>query len=62
QRELPVFALSDYGEFLDAILLRDMTEGEQERMRAAGISYTQYLRFFAAARRAETLGVRLLMD
>ncbi|MFN0120666.1 MAG: hypothetical protein ACKV2V_09200, partial [Blastocatellia bacterium] len=42
QRELPVFALSDYGEFLDAILLRDMTEGEQERMRAAGISYTQY--------------------
>ncbi len=62
QRELPVMALGDYAEFLESLLINDLTEAEQARLQSGGISYLQYLRFASAVRRAENLGVRLLMD
>jgi hypothetical protein len=62
QRELPAMALTDYGDFLEALLVNDLEESEMERLQKSGVNYAQYLRFTRAVRRAEALGVRLLMD
>src|SRR5262245_34594623 len=62
QRELPVMALSDYAEFLEAMLINDLTASERARLSARGSSYSQFVRFSRAVRLAESLGVRLLMD
>lgn len=61
-RELPVVALADYAEFLETLLVTDLSEGERQRLHSQGMTYTQYLRFALAVRRAESLGVRILMD
>jgi hypothetical protein len=60
-RELPVIALPDYAEFLEALLIYDLSDGERERL-SAGKSYRQYVRFAQAVRRAADLNVRLLID
>lgn len=62
QRELPVIALSDYAELLESLLLADLTQDELNRLYSQGASYLQYVRFAHAVRRAEKLGVRLLLD
>jgi hypothetical protein len=62
QRELPVMALSDYAEFLEAMLINGLTACERARLHTQGSSYTQFVRFTRAVRLAESLGVRLLMD
>lgn len=62
QRELPVMALGDYADLLEALLVNDLTEDETNRLKTQGLSYSQYLRFTAAVRRAENLGVRILLD
>ncbi len=62
QRELPVMALSDYMEFLEALLINDLTAGERARLHSQGVSYSQFVRFTKAVRLARSLGVRLLMD
>ncbi|MFN7947741.1 MAG: hypothetical protein U0Z53_20500 [Blastocatellia bacterium] len=62
QRELPVIALGDYADFLETMLVNDLTDDEMLRLKSSGKTYTQYLRFAAAVRRAESLGVRVLMD
>jgi len=61
-RELPVMALADYAEFLDAVLVAELSEDERERLFAQGATYAQYARFARAVRVAEGLGVRVLMD
>lgn len=60
-RELPVIALPDYADFLEAVLIYDLNESERERL-SASRSYRQYVRFAQAVRRAADLGVRLLLD
>lgn len=62
QRELPVMALSDYAEFLEALLINGLTAHERARLNNQGSTYAQYVRFTRAVRLAESLGVRLLMD
>ena len=62
QRELPVMALSDYAEFLEALLINGLTACERARLHTQGSSYSQFVRFTRAVRLAESLGVRLLMD
>ena len=62
QRELPVMALSDYAEFLEALLINDLTASERTRLHSQGASYAQFVRFTKAVRLAESLGVRLLLD
>jgi hypothetical protein len=62
QRELPVMALSDYAEFLEAILINGLTPSERARLHNQGSTYAQFVRFTKAVRLAESLGVRLLMD
>ena len=62
QRELPVMALSDYAEFLEALLINGLTPRERARLRNQGSTYAQFVRFSRAVRLAESLGVRLLMD
>jgi hypothetical protein len=62
QRELPVIALPDYGEFLEALLINDLTEDERVRLNTQSASYSQYVRFTRGVRLAEKLGVRILMD
>ncbi|MCI0337184.1 MAG: hypothetical protein L0226_06385 [Acidobacteria bacterium] len=62
QRELPLMALSDYAEFLESLLINDLTEDERRRLHTQNVSYSQYVRFTQAIRLAEKLGVRLLMD
>jgi hypothetical protein len=62
QRELPVMALADYAEFLEALLINDLTAGERTRLLAQGASYSQFVRFTKAVRLAQSLGVRLLLD
>jgi hypothetical protein len=62
QRELPVMALSDYAEFLEALLIDGLTARERARLYNQGATYAQYVRFTRAVRLAESLGVRLLMD
>ncbi|MGE0131715.1 MAG: hypothetical protein AB7U82_26835 [Blastocatellales bacterium] len=62
QRELPVMALTDYAEFLEALLINGLTAGERARLHSQGSSYSQFVRFTKSVRLAESLGVRLLMD
>ncbi|HEU0185616.1 MAG TPA: hypothetical protein VFS27_09905 [Blastocatellia bacterium] len=62
QRELPVMALSDYSEFLEALLINGLTARERARLLNQGSTYTQFVRFTRAVKLAESLGVRLLMD
>ena len=62
QREIPVMALGDYGDFLEVLLAKDLTESEQERMRNLSATYPQYLRLLNAVRVAEDLGVRILIE
>lgn len=62
QRELPVMALPDYAEFLEALLINGLSAGERARLRTQGSTYSQFVRFTRAVRLAESLGVRLLMD
>jgi hypothetical protein len=62
QRELPVMALSDYAEFLEAMLINGLTPSERARLHNQGSTYAQFVRFTKAVRLAESLGVRLLMD
>ncbi len=62
QRELPVMALPDYAEFLEALLINGLTGCERARLHAQGSSYSQFVRFTRSVRLAESLGVRLLMD
>jgi len=60
-REIPVIALPDYADFLEAVLIYDLSESERERL-STSRSYCQYVRFAQAVRRAADLGVRLLLD
>ncbi|HEU0175648.1 MAG TPA: hypothetical protein VFV58_15410 [Blastocatellia bacterium] len=62
QRELPAMALSDYAEFLEALLINGLTTRERARLHSQGSTYSQFIRFTRAVRLAESLGVRLLMD
>ncbi|MBO0859229.1 MAG: hypothetical protein J2P21_12265 [Chloracidobacterium sp.] len=62
QRELPVMALSDYADFLEALLIDGLTAHERTRLHSQGSTYAQFVRFTRAVRLAESLGVRLLMD
>jgi hypothetical protein len=62
ERELPLAALPDYRDFLTALLLKELTSSEIARLRERGATYSQFLRFTKAIGRAESLGVRLLMD
>ncbi len=62
QRELPVMALADYADFLEALLVIDLTESEQTRLCTQSASYPQFLRLTRAIRLAEELGVRVLLD
>jgi hypothetical protein len=62
QRELPLMALPDYAEFLEALLINDLTPSERSRLNNQGATYAQFVRFTKAVRLAESLGVRLLMD
>jgi hypothetical protein len=62
QRELPVVALSDYAEFLGALLLDDLSPDERARLSAQSTAYAQYVRFTEALQVAEDAGVRLLLD
>lgn len=62
QREIPVIALGDYGDFLEAVLIRDLSGDEVERITSQSRTYPQYVRFFRAVRRAESLKVRVLLD
>ncbi len=61
-RELPVMALADYAEFLEAMLIRDLTEDERIRLHQQSASYSQFVRFTQAVMIAEKLGVRVLLD
>jgi len=62
QRELPVIALADYAEFLEALLIDGLSEIEKIRLHKQSVSYLQFVRFTRAVRMAEELGVRLLLD
>lgn len=62
QREIPAMALGDYGDFLEALLVRDMSEPEKERMRSSSQSWAQYVRLAEAVRVAEELDVRILIE
>lgn len=62
QRELPVMALTDYADFLEALLINGLTNCERARLHSQGASYSQFVRFTKAVRLAESLSVRLLMD
>jgi hypothetical protein len=55
-------ALSDYAEFLEALLINGLTTRERARLHSQGSTYSQFIRFTRAVRLAESLGVRLLMD
>ena len=55
-------ALSDYAEFLEAMLINGLTPRERARLHNQGSTYAQFVRFTKAVRLAESLGVRLLMD
>lgn len=62
QRELPVIALSDYANFLGALLEENLDSDERTRISRQSASYGQYLRFLRAIRLAASLKVRVLLD
>ena len=61
-RELPLQAAPDYYDFLDLILLSDLSQSEIARLTARGKNYSQFLRLLAAIERAEALSTRVLLD
>ncbi len=62
QRELPVMALADYAELLEALLINDLSSSERERLHSQGVTYSQFVRFTYAVRLATRLEVRILLD
>lgn len=62
QRELPVEALGDFQDFLEVILLHDLSPAEISHLQKTGTSYAQFLRLTRAIGRARSLGARLLLD
>lgn len=61
QREIPVLAMADFHELMEAIL-GDLTSEERDRMLLLSRSMRQYMRFAEAIRHADELQVRLLID
>ena len=61
-REFPLSATADYYDFLDLILLNDLSEMERERLHARSRNYAQFLRLLSAIERAEALNTRVLVD
>jgi hypothetical protein len=61
-RELPLAAASDYQDFLEHVLRRDLSEGEVARVRSRSRNYQQFLRLLAALELAESLRARVLLD
>ena len=61
-RELPPPAAADYYDFLDFVLLNDLTGAERARIEARTHNYAQFLRLLAALERAEALQARVLLD
>jgi hypothetical protein len=62
QRELPPITLTDYSNFLQALLIHDLSAEERARLHSQSASYSQFVRFACAVSLAEKLGVRLLLD
>lgn len=62
QRELPVFVLRDYAEFLSALFWQDVTDEEHARWFAQSASFSDFLRWARAVQVAEAMDVRLLLD
>src|SRR5437660_12510343 len=61
-REFPLAATADYYDFLDLILLNDLSEMDRERLHARSRNYAQFLRLLSAIERAEALNTRVLVD
>jgi len=61
-RELPPKAAPDYYDFLDLILLNDLSGSERARIEKRSQNYKQFLRLHAALERAEALQARILLD
>jgi hypothetical protein len=61
-RELPAQAAADYYDFLDLVLLNDLSGSERARIEGRSRNYKQFLRLLAALDRAEALQARLLLD
>jgi len=62
QREIPPIALKDYADFLESVLIEGLDGAEVERLRLQGGTWWEYVRFAAALRSADDLGVRMLLD
>lgn len=62
QREIPPVALNDYADFLESVLIEGLDGAEVERLRSQGGTWWEYMRFAAALRSADDLGVRMLLD
>jgi hypothetical protein len=61
-REFPHQAAADYYDFLDFILLNDLSTSERARIETRSKNYRQFLRLLAALDRVEALQARLLLD
>src|SRR5437870_11401750 len=61
-REFPVAANADYYDFLDLVLLNDLSESEASRLHGRSRNYAQFLRLLSAIERAEALDARVLVD
>ncbi len=61
-RELPSLAAPDYYDFLEFVLLYELSPEEQARRAARSRNYQQFLRLLAALERAEALQARVLLD
>lgn len=62
QRELPILALSDYADFLEALLLSEEVRAEWESLEMLGNNYAEFVQFTRAIRIAQKLEVRLLLE
>jgi hypothetical protein len=62
QREIPVIALQDFSDLLDALLISELDAGEAARISEQSPTYIEYVRFAHAVRLAGKLRVRLLLD
>jgi hypothetical protein len=61
-RELPPQAAGDYYDFLDLILMNDLSGSERARVEGRSRNYKQFLRLLAALDRSDALRARLLLD
>lgn len=61
-REFPHQAAADFYDFLDFVLLNDLSASERARIEARSKNYRQFLRLLAALDRVEALQTRLLLD